>query len=189
MGESLRWFDDEDFWESMAPFLFSRFRTEEDTPAEVEQLLELTQPPLGARVLDLPCGPGRHAVALAARGFEVTGVDRTAGYLASARARAQAAEVEVEWVKKDMRRFRRDGSFDLALNLFTSFGYFERPEEDLDVLRNFHASLRPGGTLILSCPFLYPLLVKAPGRGGKVYPKLSGSKHGELIGALVQREP
>jgi SAM-dependent methyltransferase len=48
-----------------------------------------------------------------------------------------------------MREFQRPGAFDAAINLFTSLGYFDDPFDDLRVLRNFHASLVPGGTLLL----------------------------------------
>lgn len=143
------WFDDEDFWRLMEPVLFSRFRDEEATRVEVEGLLQLAQPKLGGDVLDIPCGTGRHAVALARRGFAVTGVDRTALYLERARSRAAEAGVEVELVEQDMRAFSRPQSFDLAINLFTSFGYFEDEEEDQRLLECFRASLRPGGVLVM----------------------------------------
>ena len=55
----------------------------------------------------------------------------------------------VEWVLDDMREFRRPAAFDLACNLFTSFGYFEREEDNLRVLRNVWQNLRDGGTLVM----------------------------------------
>jgi len=143
------WFDDEDFWRLMEPVLFSRFRDEEATGLEVERLLQRAQPELGGDVLDIPCGTGRHAVALARRGFAVTGVDRTALYLERARSRAVEAGVEIELVEQDMRSFSRPQSFDLALNLFTSFGYFEDEEEDLRLLESVCAALRPAGVLVM----------------------------------------
>jgi SAM-dependent methyltransferase len=57
--------------------------------------------------------------------------------------------VEVEWVQADMREFRRPAAYDLALSLFTSFGYFAAPEDDLLVLGNVRQSLRPGGVLVM----------------------------------------
>jgi len=53
--------------------------------------------------------------------------------------------VEVEWVQKDMREFCRSDAFDLVINMFTSFGYFENKDEDVDVLKNIHSSLRKDG--------------------------------------------
>jgi hypothetical protein len=57
--------------------------------------------------------------------------------------------VDVEWVQADMREFRRPAAYDLALSLFTSFGFFAAPEDDLLVLRNVRHSLRPGGVLVM----------------------------------------
>jgi SAM-dependent methyltransferase len=104
-------------------------------------------------VLDMPCGPGRHSLELARRGFRVTGVDRTVAYLDTARQKAAAEGLDgvaqVEWIKADMRDFRLPERFDAAINLFTSFGYFEDPAEDRQVAANFFASLRPGGRLLM----------------------------------------
>jgi SAM-dependent methyltransferase len=141
------WFDDDSFWRELYPFMFpeSRFAS---TAQETARILKLAKP-RGRDVLDLCCGPGRFSAALARKGFRVTGVDRTPFLLAKARARARAARARVEWVKMDMRDFVRTESYDLALSLFTSFGYFDDRGEDLAVLRNLFASLRPGGVLVM----------------------------------------
>src|SRR5207237_4588127 len=96
----------------------------ERTPIEIDQLEALLQarPPL--RVLDLPCGQGRHAIELARRGYEVTGMDLSPFLIELARERARAAGVRVRWLTGDMRQPIPDAKFDLILNLFTSFGYF-----------------------------------------------------------------
>lgn len=144
MGE---WFDSETFWEETYPFMFVPERIE-GAQEEVEKLLKLVSMERGS-VLDLCCGPGRHAVELARRGLEVTGVDLSRFLLQKAGEMADASNVEVEWVEDDMRRFIRPQAFDLVLSLFTSFGYFENQEEDLGVLRNIHASLKPGGIFLI----------------------------------------
>lgn len=144
------WFLDESLWEGLYPAMFGEPRLEV-AEREIDQLIELlgVEPGRARRsVLDLCCGPGRHAIALARRGWAVTAVDGSAFLLGKARARAQGVP-GIEWVREDMRRFRREGAFDLAINLFTSFGYFEEPGEDLQVLRHLHASLQPGGTLVM----------------------------------------
>jgi SAM-dependent methyltransferase len=141
------WFDDEEFWAAFYPFMFqeTRFAAAE---AEAETLLQLTQPS-GNAVLDLCCGPGRFSAALARRGFRVTGVDSTEFLLAKARALAASEGLNVEWVREDMRRFVRPQAFDLVINMFTSFGYFDDKGEDLAVLRHIHESLRPGGVFLI----------------------------------------
>ncbi len=76
-------------------------------------------------------------------------MDRSPFLLKKARERAKELDLNVEWVEEDMRDFRRETAFDLALNLFTSFGYFEDDGENLGVLRNLARSLVPGGCCVL----------------------------------------
>ena len=141
------WFDNEAFWRDLYAFIFPEERFTEAVE-QVDKLLELTGPN-GKSVLDLCCGPGRCAIPLAQRGFAVTGVDRTKYLLNKARAKARAAKVKIEWVQKDMRDFVRPEAFDLVLRMFTSFGYFDDKSEDIAVLENMLASLRPGGTCLI----------------------------------------
>src|SRR5437867_3497849 len=143
------WFEDDTLWESLDSFLFGVLRTPDKTLAETEQIVSLLQLTVGATILDLGCGPGRHALELARRGFHVTGVDRTARYLAAARKHADKLGVQVELVQADMRQFMRPRAFDFALNLSTSFGFFDDPNDDLEVLRNLRGCLRPKGKLLL----------------------------------------
>ena len=141
------WFDDDSFWRELYPFLFPETRFAR-AAEEVAGALRLARP-RGKTALDLCCGPGRHAIALAKRGLAVTGVDITKYLLDKARARARAAKVKVEWIQQDMRDFVRPDSFDLALNMSTSFGYFDDKSQDLVVLQNILASLRPGGACLI----------------------------------------
>jgi SAM-dependent methyltransferase len=150
------WFERDNFWSEFAAVMFTPDRWAK-TPEGVDRLLERLQLPAGARILDLCCGPGRHSLELARRGYVMTGVDRTAAYLEEAARRAAADRLEIEWVREDMRRFLRPESFDGAINLYTSFGFFEDPEDDLLVARNLLASLRPGGRLLLDLQGKEPL--------------------------------
>ncbi|HKV91960.1 MAG TPA: methyltransferase domain-containing protein [Candidatus Angelobacter sp.] len=143
----MEWFENEDFWRDFYEYMFSeeRFAAAKD---EVSRVIDLTHTS-GGRLLDLCCGPGRHAVEFAQRGFAVTGVDRSVFLLDRARQHARASGVSVEWINEDMRRFVRQDSFDLACNLFTSFGYFEDEQDDLTVLKNVYRSLRDHGVLVM----------------------------------------
>jgi SAM-dependent methyltransferase len=144
---AMEWFENEDFWRDFYQYMFSedRFAAAKDEVSRIMELVLLD----GGSVLDLCCGPGRHAVEFAQRGFAVTGVDRSAFLLERAKQHAASTGVSVEWVHKDMRSFVRAGSFDLACNLFTSFGYFEDEQDDLKVLKNVYHSLRENGVLIM----------------------------------------
>jgi len=146
---NLPWDLPDDFWESMAgPFMSQPERLERAT-VEVDGILSLANPAPTAHVLDLCCGMGRHSLEFARRGFRVTGVDKIAAFLDQARQQTHDEGLAVEFVQQDMRAFQWPDHFDLALNLNTSFGYFEDPADDLLVLRNIHASLVSGGRLVL----------------------------------------
>jgi len=142
------WHDDDEFWATFAPVLFGEQEWNRSA-AELDGVLGLAGVTDGVRVLDLCCGPGRHSLELARRGYRVTGVDRTVAYLARARAAAADEDLAVELVEADMREFARPEAFELALSLYTCFGYFRDPAEDRSVLANLYSSLRPGGALVM----------------------------------------
>ncbi|MFH8989307.1 class I SAM-dependent methyltransferase [Streptomyces sp. NPDC017940] len=140
-------FQDDDFWTEFYDFLFS-----EQRHVQAEELLDtspLLSIPPGARVLDLCCGPGVFTVPLARRGYDVTGVDLSPAMLDRARKRAADAGTRVTYVRADAREYEAPGAFDVVLNMFTSFGYFEDPADNARVLRTMHSCLAPGGTLVL----------------------------------------
>jgi SAM-dependent methyltransferase len=141
----MQWFENEEFWRTFYPYMFGERKTAA-AQGEVERVLALSGVTRG-RVLDLCCGPARHSLILAQKGFAVTGVDRSPFLLSKARERAAGADVEL--VEADMRDFVRPGAFNLALSLFTSFGYLDTHDEDLAVLRNVRASLKQGGVFVM----------------------------------------
>ena len=142
------WYEDDEFWRIFGPWMFDRTRLER-APEDVGDLVRLTAVPDKARVLDLCCGIGRHSVELAKRGYTVTAVDRTKSYLQAAQERAEREGCTLEPVLEDMRRFVRPASFELAVNLYTSFGFFTDVNDDQTVLAHVHESLMPGGKLVL----------------------------------------
>ncbi|MCS6937133.1 MAG: class I SAM-dependent methyltransferase [Candidatus Bipolaricaulota bacterium] len=103
----------------------------------------------GAKILDLACGPGRFAIPLARRSFRVVGLDICEIYLEQARAKAKEHGLQIEFVHGDMRAIPFESEFDAVINLFTSFGYFEREEDHLQVLKEVRKSLKPGGRFLL----------------------------------------
>lgn len=141
------WFENEEFWIDTYPFIFPEklFQTADE---DVEKALALVNYKEGS-VLDLCCGPGRHALALAKRGIKVTAVDRTPFLLDKAREKGKADGIDVEWVLEDMVKFLRPDAFDYILNLYTSFGYFDNKEDDIKVLGNVFQSLKPGGAFLI----------------------------------------
>ncbi len=143
----MAWYEDEQFWRDLYPYMFSKERFQ-NAQEEVEKILGMADLQAGA-VLDMASGPGRHAVQLAKKGFIVTGVDKSAFLLEKARRLAQEEEVAVDWVEADMRSYVEKERFDLALNLFSSFGFFDNEAEDRLVLHNLFTSLKKGGVIVL----------------------------------------
>ena len=128
--------------------LYDQFLAER-TPVEIDQLEALLTIRPSLRILDLPCGQGRHAIELARRGYEVTGVDLSPFMLKVAEERARAAGVRARWLEGDMREPIGSERFDVVLNLFTSLGYFADEADDRKVIGAAAAMLVPGGRLVL----------------------------------------
>lgn len=143
----MHWYEDEGFWSDFSETMFSeRRRTETAGVVAGSPLLEF---PAGSRVLDLCCGPGLYLVPLARRGYAVTGVDLSPVMLKRAGAACDEAGVDVRLVQADMLTHVEPESYDVVLNVFTSFGYFDDPRDNERVLRNAHDSLVPGGRLLI----------------------------------------
>jgi SAM-dependent methyltransferase len=98
------WYEDDDFWAAAEAVLFPPDRLAA-AKTETDGVLKLLSLKPGARILDLCCGPGRHAVEMARRGYKVTGADRNKAYLERARKSAKGLGLEIEFVEEDMRRF------------------------------------------------------------------------------------
>ena len=140
------WHNRDDLWDTVPLVGPERM---EMALQEVEHIIALLGLKPGAAILDLCCGVGRHSLEFARRGYTVTGVDRTAAYLQTASDAAGAESLAIEWIEADAREFLRPAAFDLAINLYTSFGYFEDPAEDRQVVENLLTSLKPGGSLVM----------------------------------------
>ncbi|MDR1024547.1 MAG: class I SAM-dependent methyltransferase [Treponema sp.] len=179
MAREKEWFNDEQFWKIYAPIMFDDRRWAEvplvaDGVTRLARLDLYGDPPGGnppsgdlldgnppgappetgplsgpPRLLDLCCGFGRLTLEFAARGFVCTGLDITESYLEAARDDAAAERLNIEWVRADVRDFVRSHSFDVAVNLYISFGYFSDPQDDRQALANAYESLKTGGSLII----------------------------------------
>ena len=90
-----------------------------------------------------------HALEFARRGFKVTGVDRTAPYLDAAAESADSENLDIEFVLQDVRSFSRPAAFDLAMNLFTSFGFFSSVEEEKQYITSIHTNLTGNGIFVI----------------------------------------
>ena len=129
-------------------YFYDQVLTEERSDREAELIWRLGGLKEGTRVLDLACGHGRLANRLAARGAAVTGLDVTERFLEVARADARDRGVSVDYVHGDVRALPWTEEFDVVVNWFTAFGYFD-DDENRRVLEGVHRSLRPGGRFLL----------------------------------------
>lgn len=98
-----------------------------------------------ARCWDLCCGKGRHSIYLNSKGYYVEGTDLSMKSIEEA---SKSANDTLQFYQHDMRKLFRTNYFDVVFNLFTSFGYFERREDDLHVFDAVEKSLKPGGLFV-----------------------------------------
>jgi ubiquinone/menaquinone biosynthesis C-methylase UbiE len=120
-----------------------------NTDREAEFVANALGVPPPARLLDLCCGWGRHAIRLAQRGYAVSGLDLSTYHIELARAASREAQVGVEWIEGDMRRIPfRDATFGAVINMFTAFGYFD-DEGNQQVLEQVARVLAPGGRFLI----------------------------------------
>lgn len=141
------------FFDVGSPYLGHPLLSPERSAAEVERICSK----IGStdRVLDLGCGFGRHAIAFAARGSQVVGVDPSATMVAAAVERSQAAGVVADFVRGDAAEFVADAPFDLALLLFTTLGQLpsaDAPSSHEAVLASAYAAVRPDGHIVVEVP-------------------------------------
>ena len=103
----------------------------------------------GARILDLCCGHGRHTVTLAIAGYSMVGQDLSTTFLNLAKNAAAAHNLQIPFVRADMREIPFEGEFDAIINMFTSFGYFDDDTEDEKVLNAVARALKPRGKFLI----------------------------------------
>jgi SAM-dependent methyltransferase len=130
--------------------MFLRTQSPEWTAREIDFVARQAPLPAYRTLLDVCCGEGRHAIPLAERGYDVTGLDRDGAALSAAQERAADSSVATRFVEGDMRDLAASvaGPFDICVCLWQSFGYFDATTNE-DILRQMGDLLRPGGRLIL----------------------------------------
>jgi SAM-dependent methyltransferase len=133
------------FWRAAVPA--------EATAAEIEFLVRDVGLRAGSRVLDVPCGSGRHSLPLARRGCRVTGLDVSAEAVAHARAAADAAGLDVDLRVGDLRALPADVRADAAICMGNAFGYLEH-EGTVAFLAGLADLLTPGGAVVLDYGFV-----------------------------------
>jgi SAM-dependent methyltransferase len=121
----------------------------------VEESLGVSAP---ARLLDVPCGGGRHCLALADRGYDMTGVDLSTGFLDAARAQPVGQSGSIAWEHREMRDLPWPGEFDGAFSLGNSFGYQDE-DGNAEFLMAVSRALRPGARFVLDTGYVMEALL------------------------------
>jgi SAM-dependent methyltransferase len=165
-----------DFFSSLWLKVQSQSKTEEQTRAEADFIEKVLQPAPGAALLDVPCGVGRHSVALAERGYCLTGVDLTLPFLHEARNKAADLGLTITWEHRDMRTLPWIEQFDGAFCFWGSFGYFGN-KGNLRFVEAVFRALRPGARFLLDTHIAETLL-----------PRLVQQRDWRRVGDLVVLE-
>jgi SAM-dependent methyltransferase len=144
MEKSKEWF--ETWFDSEYCRKLYAHRNDSEAELFISKLQARFQFAQNSRALDLACGSGRHSRVLHRLGFNVTGLDLSKESIELAKAESPGG---IRFVRADMRHFELSESYDLILNLFTSFGYFRKEEDNLNVLKKCLKHLNSGGFLII----------------------------------------
>jgi len=141
-----------------------RDRNEEEARSFIRNLVADLKVVKGSDVLDLACGRGRHSQQLAQLGYKVTGVDLSAESIAFAKTNIPTSLPDVSSLEFRVHNMTKalPENYDLIVNLFTSFGYFEREEDNLHTIEAMRDTLKPNGVAVidfLNVPFVVSHLV------------------------------
>lgn len=140
------------FFDQDSPYLHHPLLTPERTVEEIDFILSIIDINPTGWVLDIGCGPGRHSIELARRGFNVLGIDPSEVMIASARERAAGERVRPEFLQVKGEDYQPVREFDAAICLFTTLGQVLDQEDNRYLLFTAAQSLRQGGYLILEIP-------------------------------------
>lgn len=138
------WF--KDWFNSPYYHLLYQHRDDSEALAFIHRLVKHLAPPTDSRMLDVACGKGRHSKVLADLGFDVTGIDLSTASIEAAKAYEHD---RLQFFVHDMRLPFLVNYFDLAFNLFTSFGYFRTEREHSNALRSVASSLKNSGIFVI----------------------------------------
>jgi SAM-dependent methyltransferase len=114
----------------------------------------------GERVMDCPCGYGRHSIALLEKGIQAVGYDINSVHLNKAIETAAAKNLPHDFRKKNMLEIDDENTYDGIINMFYSFGFFDTDEENFQVLKNFYKALKPGGQFLMHTDVNLPRILE-----------------------------
>ena len=138
------WFSE--WFDSKYYHILYKNRDQNEAESFLENLSKLEFFKKNSKIIDIACGKGRHSLFLSELGYDVTGVDLSKNSIKHAK---QFEKENLKFDLADMRETYKKNSFDISLNLFTSFGYFEKEEDDISAIKSMSDNLKNDGILIL----------------------------------------
>jgi len=152
MSHDENWY--ENFFDDWYLKYWVRWIEPEHTDEYADAIIRFLSLSQHCRVLDLCCGQGRHCLELARRGYQVVGLDLSPTLLTESRQQAQKENLNVEFIRSDMRKIPFENEFEGIFNFYTAFGYFPNDEDNQAVLNAAARALKPGGRFLLDYPCL-----------------------------------
>ncbi|RDC55563.1 class I SAM-dependent methyltransferase [Pedobacter chinensis] len=139
-----KWFQ---YWFN-SPYYHILYQQRNDAEAEffIDNLTKYLHPKADSKMLDIACGKGRHSIYLNKKGYDVTGIDLSEQSIKYAK---QFENDKLHFLVHDMRKLFYINYFDVALNLFTSFGYFDTEKDHVNAIKTFRKSLNANGVLVI----------------------------------------
>jgi SAM-dependent methyltransferase len=148
----------ENFFHGVALDFWRAAISDEQTRAEADFINNQMQLPVGAKLLDVPCGNGRLSIELGAFGFELTGVDIATEFIDEAKRNSRARGVKIDWRNSEMRALPWSNEFDGAFCFGNSFGYLD-DNANADFLAAVSRTLKRGARFILDAPAIAECLL------------------------------
>lgn len=143
----MAWYDDNEMWAIFYDCMFDQ-ESFELANEQCQQILSLVGKPVNT-VLDLACGPGRHVLGFARKNLDVSGIDLSGYLLNQAANHIEHQQLNANLIHCDLLDYKPQKKFDLITNLFTSFGYYDEPQKNQQVLNNAFRWLNDGGVFII----------------------------------------
>lgn len=151
------WFKD---WFN-SPYYHLLYSNRDDNEAEqfIKKLIDNFHLSTNLQIIDIACGKGRHSKFISSLGYEVTGIDLSEESINEAKKEENS---QLHFAQHDMREVYKKGYYDIALNLFTSFGYFATEEENQKAVSAMAANLKDGGFLVIDFLNVHKVLAELP---------------------------
>ncbi len=151
------WFKD---WFN-SPYYHLLYSNRDDNEAEsfIKKLIDNFSLSSHLQIIDIACGKGRHSKFISSLGYEVTGIDLSEESILEAK---KDETNQLHFAQHDMREVYKKNFYDIALNLFTSFGYFATEAENQKAVTAMAANLKDGGFLVIDFLNVHKVLAQLP---------------------------